>query len=87
MIATVLGSVNVSFQPVDVAVPLLATLKLRQKPLAQVESFSTVDVHARRRRLAALASAEALALGAGVGVGVRRRRRAGAALALPASAL
>ena len=59
VIATVLGSVNVSFQPVDVAVPLLATLKLRQKPLAQVESFSTVA-----------AKKAPPGIGVGVGVGV-----------------
>jgi hypothetical protein len=57
VILTLLGSVKTSFQLVDDRVPVFAIVKLRQKPLFQVESFFTV-------------AASVTVPGAGVGVGV-----------------
>ena len=65
VILTLLGSVKVSLQLVDDRVPVLAIVKLRQKPLFQVESFFTVAV-----RVTVPGAGVGVGTGVGVGVGV-----------------
>ena len=75
VILTVLGNVKTSFQLVDDRVPAFAIVKLRQKPAAQVESFTTEAVSATVPGAGVGAGAGA---GAGVGVGVGVGAGAGA---------
>ena len=64
---TLLGTVKTSFQLLDERVPAFAVVKLRQKPAAQVESFTTVAV---RATVPGAGAGAGVGVGAGVGDGV-----------------